>query len=80
MKIRKLTTNQEQALCKQVIDADQPGPVLRDFRVLLDFLGTQGVKAAGKYNLGGKGVGSQIAKWSSREGAHSVDLCFPFPL
>ncbi|HEV3255719.1 MAG TPA: hypothetical protein VG013_02445 [Gemmataceae bacterium] len=46
-----LSTTQEQILRDQVIDADHPGPVLRDFQTLLDFVGTQGVKAGGKYNL-----------------------------
>jgi hypothetical protein len=47
----RVTPAQEQILRNQVIDATQPGPVLRDFQVVLDFVGTQGVKAAGKYNL-----------------------------
>lgn len=47
----QLTPAQEQCLRDQAITADQPGPVLHDFRVLLDFLGTRGVEAAGKYNL-----------------------------
>src|SRR5262249_45343774 len=45
------TREQEQLLCAQVIDPQQPGPVLRDFQTVLDFVGVQGVKAAGKYNL-----------------------------
>jgi pRiA4b ORF-3-like protein len=51
MKQSRLTTVQEQCLRDQAITADQPGPILRDFRVLLDFLGSEGVEAAGKYNL-----------------------------
>ncbi len=51
MKQSKLTRAQEQSLRDQVITADQPGPVLRDFRVLLEFLGPEGVEAGGKYNL-----------------------------
>jgi hypothetical protein len=51
MKPYKLTKAQEQTLRDQVITADQPGPVLRDFRVLLEFLGPEGVEAGGKYNL-----------------------------
>jgi hypothetical protein len=47
----QLTRVQEQCLREQTITADQPGPVLHDFRVLLDFLGPQGVESAGKYNL-----------------------------
>lgn len=51
MKQSKLTRAQEQSLRDQVITADQPGPVLRDFRVLLEFLGPERVEAGGKYNL-----------------------------
>jgi hypothetical protein len=47
----KLTGDQEHCLRDQVITADQPGPVLRDFRVLLEFLTPKGVEAGGKYNL-----------------------------
>ena len=51
MRPDKLTSAQEQFLRDQVINADQPGPVLRDFGILLDFLGRGPVEAAGKYNL-----------------------------
>jgi len=51
MKEYKLTEGQEQCLRDQVITDEQPGPVLRDFRVLLDFLGPKGVEAGGKYNV-----------------------------
>jgi hypothetical protein len=51
MKEHQLTEVQRQILRAQVIDADHPGTVLRDFQTLLDFVGTEGVKAAGKYNL-----------------------------
>lgn len=47
----KFTKSREQILRNQVIDAEQPGPVLRDFRMVLEFVGIQGVKASGKYNL-----------------------------
>jgi hypothetical protein len=47
----KLTAEQERCLREQTITAEQPGTVLHDFRVLLDFLGNDGVEAAGKYNL-----------------------------
>ncbi|MGO9599257.1 MAG: IS1096 element passenger TnpR family protein [Isosphaeraceae bacterium] len=47
----KLTTAQENVLRDQVISADQPGPVLHDFQVLLDALGPDGFEAGGKYNL-----------------------------
>jgi Plasmid pRiA4b ORF-3-like protein len=48
---QKLTKAQEQCLRDQAITNDQPGPVLRDFQVLLDFLGHEGVEASGKSNL-----------------------------
>lgn len=51
MKRVKLPKSHEQTLREQVIDAEQPGPVLRDFRTVLDYVGAQGVKAAGKYHL-----------------------------
>ncbi len=51
MKTVKFMKSHEQILREQVIDAERPGPVLRDFRTVLDFVGVQGVKAAGKYNL-----------------------------
>jgi hypothetical protein len=51
MKKYTLTRAQEQCLRDQAITADHPGPVLRDFRVLRDFLEPQGVEAGGKYNL-----------------------------
>ena len=51
MKDYKLTKAQEQVLRDQAITADQPGPVLRDFRVLLDFLAPEGFEAGGKHNL-----------------------------
>jgi hypothetical protein len=47
----KLSPAQEQLLRDQVIGVDQPGTVLRDFQMLLDFVGAEGVPAAGKYNL-----------------------------
>jgi hypothetical protein len=46
-----LSKAQEQILREQVIDAGRPGPVLRDFQTVLDFVGTEGVRAGGKYNL-----------------------------
>jgi hypothetical protein len=51
MKEYKLTRAQEECLRDQAITADQPGPVLRDFRTLLDFVGLQGVEVGGKYHL-----------------------------
>ncbi len=47
----EFTKHHEQYLREQVITAEQPGPILSDFRVLLDFLGPKGVETAGKYNL-----------------------------
>ncbi len=51
MRPEKLTDAQEKRLRDQVITLDQPGSILRDFGMLLDFLGTGPVEAAGKYNL-----------------------------
>src|SRR4051794_20048660 len=51
MKPLKLTKGQEKCLRDQVITADQPGPVLRDFGKLINFLGNKGVEAGGKHNL-----------------------------
>jgi hypothetical protein len=47
----KLTAEHEQCLRDQAVTDDQPGPVLHDFGVVLESLGTDGVAAAGKYNL-----------------------------
>jgi hypothetical protein len=47
----QLTQPQEKVLRDQVIDLDHPGPILRDFQLVLDYLIPNGVKAAGKYNL-----------------------------
>jgi hypothetical protein len=47
----KVTEAHEQCLRDQVITADQPGSALRDFGMLLEFVGADGVEAAGKYNL-----------------------------
>jgi hypothetical protein len=47
----KLAASQAEVLRTQVIDATQPGPVLHDFHVVLDYVGPAGVKAGGKYNL-----------------------------
>lgn len=38
-------------LQQQVFDDTQPGSVLRDFRMLLHFIGADGIPAAGKHNL-----------------------------
>jgi hypothetical protein len=46
-----LTEAQAQLLREQVIDDTHPGTILRDFQAVLDYVGPQGVKSAGKYNL-----------------------------
>jgi hypothetical protein len=51
MRDRTLTADQERLLREQVIDNNRPGSVLRDFAAVLDFVGIEGCKAAGKYNL-----------------------------
>jgi hypothetical protein len=51
IKTFSLTTSQEKHLRSQIISDDQPGSVLHDFGMLLDFLGENGVEAGGKYNL-----------------------------
>ena len=40
----KLTADQERCLREQAITAEQPGTALHDFRVLLNFLGNEGVE------------------------------------
>jgi Plasmid pRiA4b ORF-3-like protein len=48
----ELTADHEQCLREQAITAEEPGAVLHDFEMLLDFLEDhRGVEAAGKYNL-----------------------------
>jgi hypothetical protein len=51
MREYKLTKAHEKTLRDQAISESEPGPILRDFRVLLDLFGPEGVEAAGKYNL-----------------------------
>lgn len=52
MRPEKLTSAQEECLRDQVITLDQPGTILRDFGMLVEFLGESGpIEAAGKYNL-----------------------------
>lgn len=48
---RKFTSAQEQILRDQSITADEPGPILRDFQMLLDFRRPEGVEAGGQYHL-----------------------------
>lgn len=47
----KLSARREGLLRSQVFDETQPGSVLHDFGAVLEFLGTEGVAAQGKYNL-----------------------------
>jgi hypothetical protein len=47
----ELTPKHEQVLREQVINAEAPGTILHDFQAVLDFVGTEGVKAGGKYHL-----------------------------
>lgn len=47
-----VTADHERCLREQAITAEEPGPVLHDFEMLLDFLKEQGeVEATGKFNL-----------------------------
>jgi Plasmid pRiA4b ORF-3-like protein len=49
---RRFTTEHERCLRNQVVSADEPGSVLQDFEMLLEFLRLQGgVLASGTYNL-----------------------------
>jgi hypothetical protein len=50
MKPVQLSEEHQRILRSQVFD-DQPGPILHDFRVVLDYIGPEGVKAGGQYNL-----------------------------
>ncbi len=51
MKAQGFTKDNEQCLRNQAITDTQPGPVLTDFRTMLDFVGTEGLEAGGKYHL-----------------------------
>lgn len=46
-----LSSAQENLLRSQVVDDRQPGTVLADFEMLLDFIGTGGIPVGGKYGL-----------------------------
>src|SRR6202044_2828009 len=48
---KDFTKNHEQRLQAQVITDTEPGTVLRDFRMLLDFIGHEGIESSGKYNM-----------------------------
>ena len=47
----EFTAGHQKLLRDQAITDVQPGTVLHDFGMLLDFLGPEGVEASGKYNL-----------------------------
>jgi Plasmid pRiA4b ORF-3-like protein len=51
MRTIEFSTEHEQILRETTIDADHPGPILHDFEAVCQFVGTEGVRAAGKYNL-----------------------------
>jgi hypothetical protein len=51
MKWKKPAERVNPVLSEQAIDASHPGWVLHDFQVVLDYLGTDGVRSSGKYNL-----------------------------
>jgi hypothetical protein len=43
----RLTEEEKSRLCAQKIGDDEPGPILRDFGTLLDFLGPEGIEVRG---------------------------------
>ena len=51
MDIKALSSEHQQTLREQVISADEPGRVLRDFETLLDFVSKQEIKVSGIYQL-----------------------------
>ncbi len=51
MREKDFTRDHEKRLQAQVITDTEPGTVLRDFRMLLDFIGREGIESGGKYNL-----------------------------
>jgi hypothetical protein len=51
MNAPELTSAQESCLRNQVIDPLHPGALLHDFAVMLDYVGSHDLKAAGKHNL-----------------------------
>ena len=46
-----LSVQTQQVLRDQVIDDNGPGTILRDFEILLDFIGPDGVSVSGKKNF-----------------------------
>jgi hypothetical protein len=48
---RVIPIDAARALRQQTVDADHPGPILRDFRTLLDFVGPTGLSTTGRYHL-----------------------------
>jgi hypothetical protein len=74
-KIPSLTREQEQMLRNQVIDDTHPGALLRDFAVLLDFLGSEKIEVSAKTSLlSMKALGSLNARLS-----HPVQLAVKRP-
>jgi hypothetical protein len=51
MRLIKFNEAHERCLREQTITAEQPGTVLHDFGMLLEFVGPQGVEAGGQYNM-----------------------------
>ena len=47
----QLSEEHQQILRSQVFDEQQPGPLLHDFQVVLEYVGPEGVRATGKYHL-----------------------------
>lgn len=47
----ELTSEIEECLRNQVVNAESPGTILHDFQVVLDYLGEKGMVSGGKYNL-----------------------------
>ncbi len=46
--IPPVSKKNQDILCKQRIDSNGPGTILRDFEILLDMIGSEGVRVAGK--------------------------------
>jgi len=51
MKKLTLTADQKKLLRVQTIDLQQPGPILHDFGLVLDYVGVEGVPSGGKNHL-----------------------------
>jgi len=48
---KSLSSEYQQVLQDQVINEDGPGTILRDFEIVLDFIGSEGIMVSGKTNL-----------------------------